>query len=304
MKKILIIIISTILICLIGLGTIGYFIEKDKAKIEEENKPTQKVEDTSEEDSVVIDGTSLDINSIEGYTPGEKVVDSNKEQEAEDDSTNNEENDDINNNSDKINGTSNATTVGGIELPFKLPNKNMEILSIGEYSGKFIEDGSDEKKENILALVVKNTSDEVIDYGEISLKIKGKSNKIKFKITNLKPQTATVVMESTGQVQFNPDDKYTYSSSKNDMVSSMSLMEDKVKVSTKDKEITIENISDEDLKTVYIYYKTVSKGNSYIGGITYRVKFENVGPGKSISAETLHFSNKKSEILKIESVEE
>ena len=155
-----------------------------------------------------------------------------------------------------------------------------------------------------MALVVKNTSDEVIDYGEITLKIKGKSNKVKFKITNLKPQTATVVMESTGQVQFNPDDKYTYLSSKNDMGSSMSLMEDKVKVSTKDKESTIENISDEDLKTVYVYYKTVSKGNSYIGGVTYRAKFENVGPGKSISAETLHFSNKKSEILKIESVEE
>ena len=88
------------------------------------------------------------------------------------------------------------------------------------------------------------------------------------------------------------------------MESTMSLMSDKIKLSTKNKEITIENISDEDLKTVYVYYKTVSKGNSYIGGITYRAKFENVGPGKSISADTLHFSNKNSEILKIESVEE
>lgn len=280
MKRILIAIVGAILICIIGLGTIGYFIEKDKAKIEAENKSEQKIEEAVEEDSLVIDGTSLDINSIEGYTPGEKVM--------------------ANNGDD----TSNITTVGGIDLPFKLPNKNMEILSIGKYSGKFIEDGSDEKKENVLALVVKNTSDEVINYGEITLKIKGKSNTIKFKITNLKPQTSTVVMESTGKIEFDPDNKYIYLNSKNDMESIMSLMSDKIKLSTKNKEITIENISDEDLKTVYVYYKTVSKGNSYIGGITYRAKFENVGPGKSISADTLHFSNKNSEILKIESVEE
>lgn len=280
MKRILIAIVGAILICVIGLGTIGYFIEKDKAKIETENKSEQNIEEAVEENSLVIDVTSLDINSIEGYTPGEKVVGNNEEE------------------------TSNTTTVGGIELPFKLPNKNMEILSIGKYSGKFIEDGSDEKKENVLALVVKNTSDEVIDYGEITLKIKGKSNTIKFKITNLKPQTSTVVMESTGKIEFDPDDKYIYLNSKNDMESTMSLMSDKIKLSTKNKEITIENISDEDLKTVYVYYKTVSKGNSYIGGITYRAKFENVGAGKSISADTLHFSNKNSEILKIESVEE
>lgn len=287
MKRILIAIVGAILICIIGLGTIGYFIEKDKAKIEAENKPEQKVEETLEEDSLTIDGTSLDIKSIEGYTPGEKVMKNNED-----------------NNTDNGDETSNITTVGGIDLPFKLPNENMEILSIGKYSGKFTEDGSDEKKENVLALVVKNTSDEVIDYGEITLKIKGKSNTIQFKITNLKPQTSTVVMESTGKIEFNPDNKYIYLNSKNDMASTMSLMSDKIKLSTKNKEITIENISDEDLKTVYVYYKTVSKGNSYIGGITYRVKFDNVGAGKSISADTLHFSNKNSEILKIESVEE
>lgn len=287
MKRILIAIVGAILICIIGLGTIGYFIEKDKAKIEAENKPEQKVEEILEEDSLTIDGTSLDIKSIEGYTPGEKVMKNNED-----------------NNTDNGDETSNITTVGGIDLPFKLPNENMEILSIGKYSGKFIEDGSDEKKENVLALVVKNTSDEVIDYGEITLKIKGKSNTIQFKITNLKPQTSTVVMESTGKIEFNPDNKYIYLNSKNDMASTMSLMSDKIKLSTKNKEITIENISDEDLKTVYVYYKTVSKGNSYIGGITYRVKFDNVGAGKSISADTLHFSNKNSEILKIESVEE
>lgn len=287
MKRILIAIVGAILICIIGLGTIGYFIEKDKAKIEAENKPEQKVEETLEEDSLTIDGTSLDIKSIEGYTPGEKVMKNNED-----------------NNTDNGDEISNITTVGGIDLPFKLPNENMEILSIGKYSGKFTEDGSDEKKENVLALVVKNTSDEVIDYGEITLKIKGKSNTIQFKITNLKPQTSTVVMESTGKIEFNPDNKYIYLNSKNDMASTMSLMSDKIKLSTKNKEITIENISDEDLKTVYVYYKTVSKGNSYIGGITYRVKFDNVGAGKSISADTLHFSNKNSEILKIESVEE
>ena len=286
MKKVLMIIISAILICLIGLGIIGYYVEKDKAAEKTNAKTEEKVDQITEEEKLIVDSDKIYVDKIEGYTAGENLVDQ----------------DNTNNNLEQ--GNSETVTVAGINLPYSIPNKNMEIISIGQYSGKFIEDGSDVNKDNVLAIIVKNTSEEVIDYGEINMKIIGKTDTIKFKITNLKPGVCALAMESSGKIEFNPEDKYIYMSSKNNMIKDLSTMGSQIAITTENKKITVENLSDENLNTVYVYYKTISPGGCYLGGITYRAKFENVEGGKSISSNTIHFSNENCEILKVESVKE
>ena len=269
MKKIFLIIISTILISLIGLGVIGYYVEKDGAAQAEKNKTEGTIvkEEDKEESKLYLDVDKLDINKIEGYTPAK----SNEE-----------------------------GLVANMTLPYSIPNKNLDILSIGQYEGKFVEDGSDDKKDNVLAIVVKNTSDKTISSGEIKLRKIGTSKSIKFIFTNLKAGSSALVMESTGEVNFNGENKYVYISSSVNTEESTSLMEDKIEVTTKDKNITVKNLTDKNLNTVYVYYKIVTDGNCYLGGITYRAKFENVKGEKSVTADTLHFSNKNSEIIKIE----
>lgn len=269
MKKIFLIIISTILISLIGLGVIGYYVEKDEAAQAQKNKTEGTIvkEEDKEESKLYLDVDKLDINKIEGYTPAK----SNDE-----------------------------GLVANMTLPYSIPNKNLDILSIGQYEGKFVEDGSDDKKDNVLAIVVKNTSDKTISSGEIKLRKIGTSKSIKFIFTNLKAGSSALVMESTGEVNFNGEDKYVYVSSSVNTEESTSLMEDKIEVTTKDKNITVKNLTNKNLNTVYVYYKIVTDGNCYLGGITYRAKFENVKGEKSVTADTLHFSNKNSEIIKIE----
>lgn len=269
MKKIFLIIISTILISLIGLGVIGYYVEKDEAAQAQKNKTEGTIvkEEDKEESKLYLDVDKLDINKIEGYTPAKSNEDG---------------------------------LVADMTLPYSIPNKNLDILSIGQYEGKFVEDGSDDKKDNVLAIVVKNTSDKTISSGEIKLRKIGTSKSIKFIFTNLKAGSSALVMESTGEVNFNGENKYVYISSSVNTEESTSLMEDKIEVTTKDKNITVKNLTNKNLNTVYVYYKIVTDGNCYLGGITYRAKFENVKGEKSVTADTLHFSNKNSEIIKIE----
>ena len=279
MKKIFTIIISIILVSLIGLGVTGYYVEKDKANNKKEDIKTETQAEQVEE-KLVVDINKLDISKLDGYTPGEKL---NGEEQS-------------------VNTDENTVTVGGISLPYNIEKKNMEILSIGQYSGKFLEDGSDTDKENILAIVVKNTSDQVIDYGEITMKISGKSGTLKFKVTNLKPGASALVMESSGEVEFNTQDRYIYVGSNSNTIKSTSFKEDEVAITTKGNKITVENLTDKNINKVYVYYKTVSPGNCYLGGVTYRLKLQNVRSGKSVSAESRHFSNLSSEIIKVETV--
>ena len=279
MKKIFTITISIILVSLIGLGITGYYVEKDKANNKKEDIKTE-IQTEQVEEKLVVDINKLDISKLDGYTPGEKL---NGEEQS-------------------VNTDENTVTVGGISLPYNIEKKNMEILSIGQYSGKFLEDGSDTDKENILAIVVKNTSDQVIDYGEITMKISGKSGTLKFKVTNLKPGASALVMESSGEVEFNTNDKYIYVGSNSNTIKTISLKEDQIAITTKGNKITVENLTDKNINKVYVYYKTVSTGNCYLGGVTYRLKLQNVRSGKSVSAESRHFSNLSSEIIKVETV--
>lgn len=275
------IIISTIVICLISLGIIGYNVEKNKSVEPNNVKTEENLDGVIEEEKLEVNIDEFDISKIDGYTPGQDLVDKNLEE---------------NNDEEVIN-------VGGISLPYNFNNKYMEIVSIGKYSGKFIEDGSDINKENVLAIIVKNTSEEVIDYGEINMKIKNKKDKLTFKLTNLKPGACALVMESSGSIGFNSDDKYVSLSAKSNMISELFTMESQIEVTSEDGKITIKNLSEENLNTVYVYYKTISPGDCYLGGITYRARFENMEAGQSVSTNTLHFYNSNSEILKVESVE-
>ena len=97
-------------------------MEKDKAAEKNNIKTEDNVEQIAEEEKLVIDVNKFDINKIEGYTPGENI-------ESKD--------------------SSESITVGGMSLPYSISNENMEITSIGKYSGKFVEDGSDVNKDNI-----------------------------------------------------------------------------------------------------------------------------------------------------------
>ena len=115
MKKVFTIIISIILVSLIGLGITGYYVEKDKADNKKEDIKTE-IQTEQVEEKLVVDINKLDTSKLDGYTPGEKL---NGEEQS-------------------VNTDENTVTVGGISLPYNIEKKNMEILSIGQYSGKFL----------------------------------------------------------------------------------------------------------------------------------------------------------------------
>lgn len=197
----------------------------------------------------------------------------------------------------------NVSKVEGIKLPYKIKDTDMIIESIGQYTGPFIEDGNDKPTGNVISLVVKNNSDKVIQYGEINLKVNNKDI-ITFKLTNIPSKTSVLVMESTGKYKYNKKDSYKCLTSIQAELDKMTLMKDKIEVVTVDDgKIAIKNKSNDKLDTVYVYYKYFQDGGTYLGGITYRSKFENLEPGETKEEKIGHFSKNFSEIVMIDSIE-
>ena len=116
-----------------------------------------------------------------------------------------------------------------ISLPYKVGTTELEITKIQKYSGKFVEDGSDKEVSNILALIVKNTSNKDLQYGQIILSTDTNDN-VEFNITNLPAKSSAIVLESTGSIPYTKNLSYknsTYAS-----VNSLPMDTKKIKVTT------------------------------------------------------------------------
>lgn len=215
---------------------------------------------------------TLDVSKIQGYSA--KVGDSDKN----DDSKETEKSEQI-----------------------VLSDSNLTVESIGAYSGSFIEDGSDEATKNVTAMLITNNSDQMLQVALIDFQVNSNET-ASFKVTNLPAGTSTLVLESNKR-EFSDKDTYTYGNAATGYMDQPTLEEDKVELKTENGKITLKNKTDKELKTVYVYYKYMQIGGAYLGGITYRTPFENVGAGKEAEAVAAHFNPDSSQIMGVQILE-
>lgn len=179
-----------------------------------------------------------------------------------------------------------------------LSDPNLTVESIGAYSGSFIEDGSDEPTKNVTAMLITNNSDQMLQVALIDFQVNSNET-ASFKVTNLPAGTSTLVLESNKR-EFSDKDTYTYGNAATGYMDQPTLEEDKVELKTENGKITLKNKTDKELKTVYVYYKYMQIGGAYLGGITYRTPFENVGAGKEAEAVAAHFNPDSSQIMGVQ----
>lgn len=264
-KKLGIIIAVAIAIIVVGV-VILFALKANKSSSQKETKETNEYE-------IVKPGKdTLDVSKIQGYSA--KVGDSDKNDDSKE--------------------TEKAEQI-------VLSDSNLTVESIGAYSGSFIEDGSDEATKNVTAMLITNNSDQMLQVALIDFQVNGNET-ASFKVTNLPAGTSTLVLESNKR-EFSDNDTYTYGNAATGYMDQPTLEEDKVELKTENGKITLKNKTDKELKTVYVYYKYMQIGGAYLGGITYRTPFENVGAGKEAEAVAAHFNPDSSQIMGVQILE-
>lgn len=234
-----------------------------------ENPADIDVKVKSSNDFVEPGKDTLDASKIQGYSA--KVGDSDKNDDSKD--------------------TEKAEQI-------VLSDPNLTVESIGAYSGSFIEDGSDEATKNVTAMLITNNSDQMLQVALIDFQVNSNET-ASFKVTNLPAGTSTLVLESNKR-EFSDKDTYAYGNAATGYMDQPTLEEDKVELKTENGKITLKNKTDKELKTVYVYYKYMQIGGAYLGGITYRTPFENVGAGKEAEAVAAHFNPDSSQIMGVQ----
>ena len=193
-------------------------------------------------------------------------------------------------------------TICGVALPYQVQDTPIIIEGIGQYTGPFVEDGNDEPEANVLAIVVRNGSDADVEYAEVHFST-GDGSEAVFHISTLPAGSSAVVLEQNKR-EYSAEETLTFTDKLYAQAEDMSLMEDDVRVTAADGALTLENLTDQSLGTVYVRYKNKLNENYYLGGITYSCKFENVGAGDKITEQTKHFTVDGSTVLMVKAIEE
>ena len=165
-----------------------------------------------------------------------------------------------------------------------------------QFSGAFVEDGSDAPVEHVAAMLVTNDTNEFLDLATFEYEIDGKE--ATFVVTGLPPGKSAWVMERNRlTIKDGADFKYINKTTayKKEVVSST----DKITLSANGNMLTAVNNTNEKLEGVFVYYKTRHTDGNYLGGITYRTTFGDLEPGERKTELAGHFDKEKSEIVRI-----
>lgn len=185
-----------------------------------------------------------------------------------------------------------------------LQNK-LEIVSVGRYSGVYVENGEDITVDNVASMVITNTSDEMLQVARFTMYVNGDPEDVAlFQVTDLPAGASVLVMElnkrpyEEGQVYELGEELHTFYEESSTMADTFSF---EIKEGGY---LTITNLTDQTFDNVYVHYKYVQEGGAYLGGIAYRSLFKSIGPNESVTTNAYHFTDKVSAIVKVEVVQD
>lgn len=198
----------------------------------------------------------------------------------------------------------------GEEMPFDIPgftmlddapcgdlNEKFSVLCVGKYSGTYVEDGLDEQVTDVLAIVVTNISDDLVEYGLITLDCGDTT--AAFELTGL-PATSSVLVMEKERKTYNQSMKLSNLTCVQYAEPNALIMDygNEFKVYPSDGVINIENISGKDIQgDVSLFYKNFEYG-LFIGGITYRARYSGgIRAGEMVQCMQQHYSADKSAIM-------
>ncbi len=175
------------------------------------------------------------------------------------------------------------------------------ISAMGSYTGKYVEDGSDELVQNICAVIVKNTSSKPIQYATIALTDE-EGEVYTFVLSTLPSGCSALVLETEKKAYTADLNKCTATADVTEC-EQLDTQEDKVKITFDGELLYLKNLTDTDFRAVYVRYKNYTAGNVYLGGITYNASFDSVGAGESYEYDSAHFFTGGSQVLMVQIIE-
>ena len=181
-------------------------------------------------------------------------------------------------------------------------DQGLYVVHMGNYSGRFVEDGSDVQVDNFCAVIVENRSESTLQL--LQFTISDAEHEYTFQLTTLPPGERAIVQDmnrtpfvnGNGELNGNVDLCVFFDKEP-------SLHEDIFVISGTETGIELRNRTDSEISgPIYVYYKTRT-ADGFFGGITYRVTISGLGANGIFSTAVNHFWPGSSQVMFIDYVQ-
>ena len=139
--------------------------------------------------------------------------------------------------------------------------EGLRFTSFGRYSGAYVKDGSDDPVEDVAIVLVVNTGERYLEYASVSFEIDGEP--ATFTVTNLPPQRGAWVMAREA-LQISSGASFVLKGGTTTFCTPEASAE--ILAKPMNGTVLVENHSEKEAFTGYIYYKTVYEDGNYLAG--------------------------------------
>jgi Fe-S cluster assembly iron-binding protein IscA len=167
-------------------------------------------------------------------------------------------------------------------------------VEVSRFSGSFVEDGSDAKVTDVAAILVENRTGKFLELGTVTYKVGDRT--ATFKITGLPTGERAWVLEKN-RMTIGEGDELVFDDCQTTYHPDPVRTTDDLAVRREGNSLTVENKSGRTLQNVCVYYKNRMEDGTFLGGITYLIKFGQMEPGAVLQRATSHFGD-ESEIVR------
>ena len=167
------------------------------------------------------------------------------------------------------------------------------------YDGAFLEDGSDEERIGVAALVLENTGTVPISRAQVVV-LQGEK-RLYFDVSFLPAQSRVLVLERTGAPYCGPKMDGSYCMT---LIPGQFGYTEGIGLEDTGMELTVTNGQDRELTLVRLHYKQYyGPDKLYLGGITYTAELYCLLPGERRTVRPYHYAPGYARIVAVEIVE-
>ncbi len=169
------------------------------------------------------------------------------------------------------------------------------------YDGPFVEDGSFEEKQGVVALKVSNTGEKDIQL--LRIHVTTSEKELLFEITTFRSGATVIVLEKNAQtlseneklLEFKAEDRV-------DFTHTLSVHEDVFVLQANNGTFNLKNISKSAIDSdIFVYYKKKDADGNYFGGTTFRTRVAGgLDAGEIAQLPASNFNLSDSEVLYVD----
>lgn len=178
----------------------------------------------------------------------------------------------------------------------------LRILSVGKYTGMYMEDGTNEIVTDVMMIVLENAAGQDLQLARINLEYPGIT--MEFEVTNVPAGEKVVILEKNRRPMQTEEILSVQTRNVVFFPEKMKLQEDQFQITGSNGSLKVTNISGADITgDIYIYYKNSASDLLY-GGITYRSSVKGgLAAGMSVSIVAGHYSPDMCRIVQVDVIQ-